>query len=568
MNVQSTNDCLWGVSRPAAFNFHLISSNDRNWVGSSHTDEPIWTTANGPIAKCPLLICNTDKADVVARVSGTSASAPIVVEPLLQNHVNIRLGWIASEQYFHSDLRSLTDSVKTVQPTFLLLASFIALSGCMSNNLNNDRPESDGKIRFEKGASGYATILDAPPAPFMPIKPGQPQPKSAEQRAADQQFMRITKFQSSVMEQVDTLAETLRRKEAGNFVSLYFDNGGDPSVVFQFLKNGSSTLSKYTSHPRFYARTVRWSEADLKAAADFMWKSFRDDRVLQSTGIGRNEVEARISVSEFEFRDLAKRKGVTVPEAVNLVFGSAPVVPLVNPPRAAREDAQAVPPEIAPLIRIFPRDDRIPEMLSSINSSLKIILKDGCFRAADQKHALVLFPFGAKLFVDKSGYLGFGSSEMPGYARVGETVIFMGSINEVKTPALVDPIHAVCGPSKVIKAEGLESDSARRLQDAVDTEAQSIRRLQADYGLDAAQARRAYDWLGKRQAGLPRQRFEDGTLAPPPPPSATFGAPPRPVENAADCPRGSKLSYGLCRTPEGWLRPVPEWLAEFMEQDR
>lgn len=458
--------------------------------------------------------------------------------------------------------------MKNVQQNLMLLASVLGVSSCMSADSGSDRSENRPRIQAETGASGYATILDAPSAPFTPVKPGEPQPKSAEQIVDDEQFIRITKFQGSVMDQVSALVETLRRKEAGNFVSTYFENDGEPSVVFQFLKNGPATLRKYTSHPRFLAKTVRWSEVDLKAASEFMWKTFKDDRVLQSTGHGRNEVTARISVSESEFRALVRRKGVIIPEPVDLVFGSAPVVPLVNRPVTADKDTVAVPRKIAPLIRIFPRDDRVPEALNSINSTLRIVLKDGCFRAADQGDALVLFPYSAKLFIDSAGYLAFGSEEKPGYARVGESVIFTGSIGEVKTPSLVEPIHAVCGPGKVIKAEGLESASARGLQDAVDSKAQSIRRLQAEYGLDAAQAMRAYNWLGKRQAALPQQRFEDGTLAPPPPPDATLNAPPRPVENASDCPEGSRLSYGLCRTPEGWLRPVPKWLAEFLEQDK
>lgn len=458
--------------------------------------------------------------------------------------------------------------MKTVQQAALLLTSLAGFTACTSNNTDIDRPYKDGAIRAEIGASGYATILDAPPAPFTPVTPGDPEPSSAKQIADDEQFTRVARFQDSVRERVYALVETMQREESGNFVSLYYDNDGDPSVVFQFLRNGPATLRKYTDHPRFLAKTVRWSEADLMAASDFMWKTFKDDRVLQSTGHGRNEVEARISVSEDEFRALVKRKGVTIPEAVKLVFGSAPVVPLVNPPRPADEDSGAVPRKIAPLIRIFPRDDRVPEALNSINSTLKIVLKDGCFRAADQEDALVLFPYGARLFVDTAGYLAFGEGEKPGYARVGERVIFTGSIGEVKTPSLVDPIHAVCGPGKVIKAEGLDSASARLLQDGIESEVQGIRRLQAEFGLDKMQARRAYDWLEKRQAALPRQRFEDGTLAPPPPPGATIDAPPRPVGNAADCPPGSKLSYGLCRTPEGWLRPLPGWLVEFLEQDR
>lgn len=36
--------------------------------------------------------------------------------------------------------------------------------------------------------------------------------------------------------------------------------------------------------------------------------------------------------------------------------------------------------------------------------------------------------------------------------------------------------------------------------------------------------------------------------------------PPPPVARQEDCPAGTKLSFGLCRTPEGYIRPLPKWI--------
>ena len=284
------------------------------------------------------------------------------------------------------------------------------------------------------------------------------------------------------------------------------------------------------------------------------------------TGVGTQVATVEISVSEEEFRALVKRKGVIIPEPVELVFRATPMVPLVNPPRPAAQD-QAVPDEVAPYLRIFPQHDRPAGALHAINSRVPVVLKDGCFRAADRDDALVLFPFGAKLFVDSANYLAFGSGERPGYARVGEAVEFMGSVNEVTTPELVDPIHAACGPGKVIKVEGMESAAAGDAQRKVTDRANAIRSLGDRYGLDARQAGRALDWLDARGEAN-RQTSPEGIALPPITGTMMVEMPPRPVMDPSECPPGSSLNAGLCRTPEGHLRPLPDWLVEFLEQDR
>ena len=422
-------------------------------------------------------------------------------------------------------------------------------------------------FRSEFNSAGYATILDVPPADFTPVRPADPAPLTAQQIADGQQFHRVGMFQSSVMSEAVQLSEKLRRAESGNFVSQYFDNEGDPSVVFQFLRDGPGTLRKYTKHPRFIGKTVRWSMAHLETDTKWIWDTFGKDRVIQSTGIGANTVNAEVSISESEFRDLVLKKGVTIPASVELRFQAAPVVPLINPPRPAGSDDH-VPAAAAAHIRIFPRHDRPAGAVNSIGSRVKVVLKDGCFRAADRGDALVLFPFGARLFIDTQGYLAYGPEAAPGYARVGETVTFMGSVNEVTEPALVDPVHTACGPGKVIKVEGLTSAAAGDRQQKLDDEAEAVRRLRSEFGLNEGQARRAYDWIDRRQAGS-SQIGPDGIRTPPSTASMIINSPPGPpVMDSKSCPPGSRVTFGLCRTPEGWLRPLPSWLAEFLEQDR
>jgi hypothetical protein len=418
--------------------------------------------------------------------------------------------------------------------------------------------------------SAYATILDAPPAPFAPVEPKDPEPPTAAQIAEQAQFTRVGKFQARVTDQVQALDGRLRAAEKANYVSVYYENEGEPSVVFQFLRDGPGTLRRYSRHPRFIGKTVPYSMAQLQAAADFMWKTFEKDRVVQSTGMGRNQVDVQISVPEREFRALVARKKVRIPPSVRLEFGAAPVVPLAGPASTAADALNApLQPEIARKVRIFPRDDRPVGTYNAIESRTKVVLRDGCFRLASHGDALALFPLGARLFVDSEGYLAFGDKPHPGYARVGETIVFPGSLGEVTVPALVDPVHAACGPGKVMKITAMESAAARQAQQRVTDNYNAVHVLGQSYGLSKEQARRALAFLDKQQAAIAPQRMADGTVVPPPPASILVVAPPNPpVSSQSGCPPGSTLSFGLCRTPEGYLRPIPQWLAAFLAQDR
>jgi hypothetical protein len=424
----------------------------------------------------------------------------------------------------------------------LLVSACADRTGAAAEIPSTAAPQPPAGVALPKGAilepSGFATIVDAPPAPFAPTAPGAPPPPTPDQIAGQRQFARAGSFQNSVMSEVMALDARLRREQRGNYVSVYYDNEGEPSAVFQFLRDGPATLARYTRHPQFIGRNVRFSEAQLRAAGDFMWRTFGEDRVIHSTGIGRNEVNVTVSVSEPEFRALVVRKGVTLPEAVELTFLADRPAAALNPP---------LPPEIAPLVRIFPRDDRPAGMLHDIYSRAKVELRDGCLRIANRDGALALLPLGTRLFVDREGYLAFGA-ESPGYGRVGETLTFPGSIEEVTAPELVGPIHAACGPGRVLKINGTASAAAHGAQQAVTANEQAVRLLRESYGLSEAGARRAVERC--------RQMSGSGVC---------LNSPPRPVPRQEECPAGTRLSFGLCRTPEGFVRPLPAWLEEFAD---
>ncbi len=160
-------------------------------------------------------------------------------------------------------------------------------------------------------AGGYATILDAPPAQFAPAPPGEPKPPTAEQLAGHAQFQRAGEFQNKVRSEVTALAKKLRVAEKGNFVDLYYENEGDPNVVFRFLRDGKRTLAKYTRHPRFFATDVRYSTAELRRALDFMMTTFREDRVIAGGGYNSksNRADIEINVPEAESGRWSRGRG-------------------------------------------------------------------------------------------------------------------------------------------------------------------------------------------------------------------------------------------------------------------
>ena len=431
----------------------------------------------------------------------------------------------------------------------LAIVSVAACGNSTSSAPSEDRPAAARTTL--RGATikpgGYATILDAPPASFTPTDSAAvpPPPLPADQAQPQQQWHRVTEFQNQVREDVERLSNKLRTAEKGNFVDLYYENEGEPHVVFRFLRDGGQTLSKYSRDLRLVASEVRYSREQLRAAMDFMLETFREDRVIQGGGIGSksNRAEVEITVPPQEFWALVRTKGISIPEAVKLDFRATQTAGSINRP---------LPRGIAPLLHIFPRDDRPIGILHSIESRAKVVLQDGCFRVSGGEHdkALVLFPLGAQLFIDREGYLAYGQGEGSAYARVGEEIVFPGSIGTVTAPGLVKPIHDACGVGKVVKVTAMASAAAQRSQSRVTENANSLRQLRDFYGLSGADARKVFEACKKS--------FGQGTcvLSPPPP------------MRREECPPGTSFSSGLCRTPEGYLRPLPKWMEAVISVDR
>ncbi len=198
----------------------------------------------------------------------------------------------------------------------ILAAAVLAATACGRSDAQAAALASFVPRGASIGAGGYATIRDAPPAPFAPAPPGAPKPLTPDQLAGHAQFQRAGEFQNKVGGEVIALAKKLRVAEKGNFIDLYYENEGEPHVVFRFLRDGKRTLAKYTKHPRFFVTEVRYSMAELAQALDFMMTTFRDDRVIAGGGYGSksNRADIEINVPEAEFRALVAKKGVKIPD--------------------------------------------------------------------------------------------------------------------------------------------------------------------------------------------------------------------------------------------------------------
>jgi hypothetical protein len=284
-------------------------------------------------------------------------------------------------------------------------------------------------------------------------------------------------FQNQVMDEVQALADRLRTAERGNFVDLYFENEGEPHFVFRFLRDPAKTLARYTKNPRFRSAPARYSDEQLRAAMDFMMETFREERVIQAAGLGNkaNRAEVEIAVTEPEFRALVAKKGVRIPEAVDLRFRAQAPANSLNRP---------LPPAIARLVRIFPRGDRPFGALHAINSYARWCWTTAAVRVSGGTHdkALILFPLGAQLFVDRDNRLAYGAEEAPGYARVGEELVS-------PAPSARSPRPIWCGrstPPAGRQGGGdhrMRSAAAEHAQNAVSQNAQALRQFRENYGL-------------------------------------------------------------------------------------
>lgn len=389
--------------------------------------------------------------------------------------------------------------------------------------------------------SGYWTIVSAPPAPFKAELPPPPPPPTAEQAAAEARFWRYAQWQSRISAEAFAVLNIVREKEKGNFVDLRYSGSDDGNfrVIYSFLRDGPRTLRKYSRNPQLVGETVRWSKAEQEAAMQLMVDFLRKQEVrgwMGGTGTASNRAEVTLPLTRAEWERLIARTGFKVPDPVLLTFAE----------RSAADLNRPLPPELARGIRMFARSDAAPGPVPSVARQGRIVLKDGCFRVSGgpDDGAHVLFRLGQQLFVDPAGYLAFGQGPVPGYARVGEVVEVEGTFAPVgEQPRITAPIRKACGPGAVVAITTPRSAAAEDAQNALREMNNTYTSLRQMWGLSERGARAYLADCAKRGTGA-------CILAPPPP---GFGR----------CPAGTKEVGGVCRNPQGFIRPLPSYLEPY-----
>jgi hypothetical protein len=195
------------------------------------------------------------------------------------------------------------------------------------------------------------------------------------------------------------------------------------------------------------------------------------------------------------------------------------------------------------------RDEPMMMTLERNVSSGRLLLVRGCFRMNSSKGPLIVFPPGTTVGL-VGGYFMVGPPGFPPElsARVGEHVFWEGKAMTGFDEPSRRRIAAACGPGPA--------------QTAVPASA-TVQQARND-GFAASNFAERYG--GSWEEALKRVRKCRERLEQSLPPHPHRGpvtdnpcgsAPPPPVADPANCPAGTKLSGGLCRTPEGYIRPLP-----------
>jgi hypothetical protein len=224
-------------------------------------------------------------------------------------------------------------------------------------------------------------------------------------------------------------------------------------------------------------------------------------------------------------------------------------------------DAQPLPASMAAGIRALfgvvpPREDRRDRLvfrnLERIVQQGRLLLVDGCLRFASPRGPHAVLPYGTRLGL-ADGYLVAGPPGWPRLqsARVGEELFWEGRRVPITHEASLQLIARHCGPGPAIVVVPQSATVQQARNDGL-----AASEYQRTYGGTWADAlssvracrRRMEQGLARDIPNQPRRLTVDNICGITPPP---------PVTRPEDCPPGTSLSAGLCRTPEGFVRPVP-----------
>ena len=305
--------------------------------------------------------------------------------------------------------------------------------------------------------SGYWSIASAPDSPpGPPLKRGPQSEKSFYAELAgvsNAEAQRRLEAQDKLRPEFERLLATLRTKERGNYTDVELIHRPDWAYLIYFKRQPAATLAKYTSNPRFQARSAQYTHAELERMSKPWIDRLAAERLFTGYGMNARHGTADVDmvVSEAEFRDIARRKGWGTPPAfINLKFGSAPIGPAVDG-------------NVAQGIRILPQSDRNLGMTNQAALSGRLVLRDGCFILVgfDRTEKLAYFAREVGLGLDRQGYLSLHrrNAERTHLGRIGETFTWGGPIGIDEKAPMVKQLRAQCGNAPLIHV-GIPDSSA------------------------------------------------------------------------------------------------------------
>lgn len=329
-----------------------------------------------------------------------------------------------------------------------LLAALPFLSAVAAGDTPASAPQPTSGPRMHIETSGYATVLHAPPSsrPVARTKRYEPEETRLvrELGISMEDARRRVNPDKGMREAAHALHLRLTASVPDHYVGRRIVRDPYARFAFQFRRDATATLARFTSDDRFVAIEGGIPRVELEPAFQTWVARFIEHRIFNSGSISEFEgrMEFDINIEQSRFDALAAKEGWVIPGNVDLHFQR----PL---------DADPVDPALARFVRIFPRNERGSGPVTLEYSSARLILRDGCFRleGAGGVEPLVLFGRGNRLGLDGEGFMivfdPLAVEHDRGPVRVGEIVVTGGLGSYDEMDAGTKALRAACGSAPI-----------------------------------------------------------------------------------------------------------------------
>jgi len=312
------------------------------------------------------------------------------------------------------------------------------------------------------GTSTFATVLNAPPdlaaIAAQRAERAGPQPYhyyGKELGLTPRQSAQAQAEQGRLALELGTLRNRLPQLEPGNYVDSMLRHEPTWAYVFFFRRDAEATLRRYTKEPKFEAAMARFDSKDRERLIAPWAARWRGAGLPFTYGLDAvyPTMDVQLGISEAAYRALAAARGWGAPpEPIRLKYSAVPVLPAVDPARAA-------------LLRGFAHEKYATLMQLEALGTGKLILRDGCLKVEghDGLEKVAVFHLETGVALDKQGYLAL-VDRMTGKVRgrIGEMLAW-GAPNAIPEKGMVglEELRAAC-PGELINIGNPESHAIFR----------------------------------------------------------------------------------------------------------